>query len=62
MIHPDFLNDLWVLDLTSLTWGELTTVVSGTAPSPRRYHGFTRSDNIIYVFGGFSNGGKGLRE
>ena len=57
----DFLNDLWLLDPDALAWKNLAGVVTGTSPSPRRYHEFMLGGDMIYVFGGYSNNGEMYR-
>lgn len=45
-------NDIFELDLVSLTWTNLTQFVTGNAPSPRCNHGFAPANGKLYVFGG----------
>eukprot|EP00945_MAST-04E_sp_MAST-4E-sp1_P004348 g4348.t1 len=43
-------NEVYSLDLDSMTWTRLT--VGGSAPDPRMYHSFVRWEDSAYVFGG----------
>lgn len=45
------LNELWILDLHSMTWTSPDCL--GTPPTPRRGHGAATIEKNMYVFGGF---------
>ena len=45
-------GDLFEFDPASSQWIDLTTVASGSAPSPRRWQGFAEANGTLYVFGG----------
>lgn len=49
-----FFNDLWILDLNTLSWSQVSA--SGDIPSPRQYHSatFIPTDNTMILFGGYS--------
>jgi len=49
----EFFNDLFVLDVPTLTWENRTADTSGAIPPPRTSHGFLSHDGKLYVFGGF---------
>lgn len=46
------LNDLFVFDIDTITWIELTTSVSGAPPLPRFSLGFTAAGGRLYLQGG----------
>ena len=52
MRWPGPLDDLLVLNLTTMIWTDLSSVFIGTPPSPRFHHGFSASEGRLYVFGG----------
>jgi galactose oxidase-like protein len=47
-------NDVWRLNLGTLTWTNLTDSLGGTRPSPRSRHTATLAGNLLYIFGGRS--------
>ena len=47
------LNDLYIFDVTSLTWFEITDISIGAAPSPRARLGLVTSGDKIFLFGGY---------
>ena len=55
--HADVYDDLYMFDPVAMAWMDLTHNVSGTAPSPRAYHGFTLALGRLYVHGGWSEFG-----
>jgi hypothetical protein len=46
------LRDLLVFDLVTKLWTNLSSVASGSWPSPRKCHGFTSEGERLYLFGG----------
>eukprot|EP00292_Cryptomonas_paramecium_P021799 CAMPEP_0113666566 /NCGR_PEP_ID=MMETSP0038_2-20120614/2949_1 /TAXON_ID=2898 /ORGANISM="Cryptomonas paramecium" /LENGTH=168 /DNA_ID=CAMNT_0000582079 /DNA_START=135 /DNA_END=638 /DNA_ORIENTATION=+ /assembly_acc=CAM_ASM_000170 len=48
-------NDLWVLDIASLTWNDITFTVRGRPPPPLHGHGFALCNNLFFSFGGYDN-------
>ncbi len=46
------LSDLHRLNLSTLTWIDLTPIVQGTSPKPRGGHSFTAVNGRLFVFGG----------
>lgn len=57
LTEAGYAADLWTLDLAGETpiWGE-TAQASG-APEPRASHDATLLDGVVYLFGGYGNGG-----
>ena len=53
-----FLGDLFVYSPSLGTWTDLTTISSGTPPSPRSGHGFASAGNQFYVHGGSGSNGE----
>ncbi|CAG8499846.1 6197_t:CDS:2 [Dentiscutata heterogama] len=51
-------NDMWCYDINDNTWSQLSC--NGLIPFPRKYHGATIVDGIIYIFGGTDEEGKEL--
>ncbi len=52
-LRADYVDsDLFELDLATSTWEILG--VNGTAPSPRKLHGFIPANGNLYVFGGWT--------
>lgn len=47
-----FFNDLFVLDLTTLVWTDLTPLAVGSIPPPVSGHCFITMGKLLYVFGG----------
>ena len=50
-------SDLFVLDLATLAWNEMTFAIDGTPPYPRQHHGFSSALGNLYIFGGWSDAG-----
>ena len=48
----DWAGDIFQLDLVAKEWVDLTDLVSGETPSPRRWQGFTSTSDSLYLFGG----------
>ena len=46
------LDDLYMLDPSNNTWTDLSAMIKGSPPKPRGGHGFTSSNNRLFVFGG----------
>ena len=55
--HADLYKDLHMFDPAVMAWTDLTRNFSGTAPSPRAYHGFTAAGGWLYVHGGWGENG-----
>ena len=55
--YPRVLNDLYVLDPETVSWTDLTLRSLGSAPTPRRYHGFIALAGNLYVHGGEDENG-----
>jgi len=51
-------NDLYWLELATLTWHELSSQHSGLPPSSRASMGMTATPSRIYVFGGSTSDGE----
>ena len=47
-------NDIFVLDTSKIEWTELTSMIGGSAPLGRRFHGFTVCSGLLYIFGGYN--------
>jgi hypothetical protein len=45
-------NDLWRLNVSTLTWTNLTDSLAGARPSPRSRHTVTQTGSLLHVFGG----------
>jgi hypothetical protein len=45
-------NDLWVLDTVSFSWGDLSFDSAGPAPKSRYFHGFAAAQDMLFLFGG----------
>ena len=58
----DLLGDLLVYDPVAMAWTDLSAAASGTAPSPRCFHGFTAAQGRLYVHGGWDANGNPLRD
>ncbi len=48
-------NDMYRMDLTTLTWSNLTAKAWGDVPAARYRHGFTSGGGFIYMLGGLSS-------
>jgi len=46
-------GDLYLLDLPTLVWKRLDTLITGVQPSPRGAQGAVFVDGVFYMFGGF---------
>lgn len=51
-----FVNSLYVFDPDQFVWTDLSSNVTGTPPSPRRFAGVTSIGRKVYVYGGFWEG------
>ena len=51
------LRDLHAYDPVAMAWTNLSSNVSGIAPSPRYGHGFKAAGAQLYVHGGFGEAG-----
>ncbi len=56
-ITGSVLNDLLVAKFTSANWINLTNLVDGSWPAPRKSHGFAVADGKLYVHGGRGKNG-----
>ena len=50
--------DLFVFDISTRQWTNLTDVANGTLPSRRYAHGFCAVNDQLYVHGGQNNKGE----
>jgi Galactose oxidase, central domain len=50
----DDLNDTWLFNISTRKWSELQC--TGSIPSPRASHAAVLIDDIMYVYGGHTNG------
>jgi hypothetical protein len=52
-------NDLYVFDLSTTTWTDLSGAAQG--PTPRQYFAFTAAFGKLFTFGGFDDTGSWIQ-
>ena len=45
---------MFVFDPVELTWSDMSSKISGVAPSPRLGHGFAAAGGKLFVHGGYN--------
>jgi hypothetical protein len=53
-----YLNDLLVFDYPSMTWSDISGVITGVKPAEKYGFGFLVQDGKLYVHGGANSAGK----
>ena len=54
-LHPGNLIDLFVFSPYTCIWTNLTRLMVGSVPSPRKFHGFASAAGLLFVFGGLND-------
>ncbi len=52
LFFSGYFEDLYVLDLSLMTWSDISSELQGQPPSPRALHSFVAAGGRIYIFGG----------
>jgi hypothetical protein len=54
VLLSDYLPGLFVFDPVELSWNDISTKISGIAPSPRSDFGFASAAGKLFVHGGYN--------
>ena len=57
MINSGYLQDLFVFDITTLDWMDLSANIANSPPPPKFTFGLAVSDDKLFFHGGYSENG-----
>jgi hypothetical protein len=56
-VAPGYLNDVLIFDYPSMTWSDISGVVSGVKPAEKFGSGLLVQDGKLYIHGGANSAG-----